>query len=105
MQQIALGYATIQPKRPIVAGSYTTLTLTYVAGHPVDDSGYVKIVFRSVGDFGTPQFDDPAAPNYCVVSTSGDCRIEPRWDPKGHTRPWSRALFLKVRGGFLDSFV
>ena len=102
-ERIALGRATIQPHQPVVAGSFTTITFTYTAGHPVDDSGYIKIAFRSVGDFGAPQFDDPAAPNYCTVSTTGDCRIEPRWDPKGHTRPWSRALFLKVRGGFLDS--
>jgi hypothetical protein len=100
---IDLGTAIIEPDRPVVAGSFTTITFTYTAGHPVDDSGYAKIAFRSVGDFGTPQFDDPGAPNYCTVHTTGDCRIEPRWDPKGHTRPWSRALFLKVRGGFLNS--
>lgn len=96
------GKAVIQPNQPVVAGSFTTITFTYTAGHPVDDSGYVKIVFRSVSDFGTPQFDAPAAPNYCTIHTTGDCRIEPRWDPKGHTRPWSRALFLQVRSGFLD---
>ncbi len=102
MQQIALGKAIIRPNRPVVAGSFTTITFTYTAGHPIDDSGYVKIVFRHVGDFGAPQFDDPTAPNYCTIHTSGNCRIEPRWDPKGHTRPWSRSLFLKVRGGFLN---
>jgi hypothetical protein len=102
MQHLDLGQATIQPKQPVVAGSFTTIALTYTAGHPIDDSGYVKIAFRSVSDFGTPQFDDPAAPNYCTVSTTGDCRIEPRWDPKGHTRPWSRALFFKVGQGFLN---
>ncbi len=101
-QHITLGQATIQPTHPVVAGSFTTITLTYTVGHPVDDSGYVKIAFRSVSDFGAPQFSDPAAPNYCTVHTTGDCRIEPRWDPKGHTRPWSKALFLKVRGGFLN---
>jgi hypothetical protein len=101
-EHIALGEAIIQPNQPVVAGSFTTITFTYTAGHPVDDSGYVKVTFRTVGDFGTPQFDDPAAPNYCTIHTTGDCRIEPRWDPKGHTRPWSRALFLKVRSGFLD---
>ncbi|MFZ5918348.1 MAG: DUF3604 domain-containing protein [Chloroflexota bacterium] len=102
MQHISLGQAAIQPADPVVAGSFVTLTFTYTAGHPVDDSGYLKIVFRHMADFGTPQFHDPAAPNYCTVSTSGNCRIEPRWDPKGHTRPWSRALYFKVRGGFLD---
>jgi hypothetical protein len=102
MQQFDTGQATIHPDRPVVAGSYITLTFTYTAGHPIDDSGYLKIAFRSVSDCGAPQFDDPAAPNYCTIITTGDCRIEPRWDPKGHTRPWSRALYLKVRGGYLD---
>ena len=102
MQHIALGEAIIRPKQPVVAGSFTTITFTYTAGHPIDDSGYVKVVFRSLGDFGPPQFDDPTAPDYCTVHTTGDCRVEPRWDPRGHTRPWSRALFLKVRGGFLN---
>ena len=100
--RIALGRAVVQPDHPVVAGSFTTIVYTYTAGHPVDDSGTIKIAFRSVGDFGRPQFEDPAAPNYCTLCTSGDCRIEPRWDPKGHTRPWSRALFLKVRSGFLN---
>jgi hypothetical protein len=98
-----LGQAVIQPGGPVVAGSWTTLIFTYTAGHPVDDTGYIKIVFRSVSDLGCPQFDDPAAPNYCTVQTTGDCRIEPRWDPKGHTRPWDRAIYMQVRGGFLDT--
>lgn len=102
MQCIDLGSAIVEPATPVVAGHYQTITFTYTAGHPIDDTGFLKIVFRQVGDFGTPQLDDPAAPNYCTVSTTGDCRIEPRWDPKGHTRPWSRALFLKVMGGFLN---
>ena len=102
MQHLDLGQATIHPDQSIVAGSFATITFTYTAGHPLDDSAYVKVVFRFASDFGAPQFDDPAAPNYCTVSTTGDCRIEPRWDPQGHTRPWGRALYLKVRGGFLD---
>jgi hypothetical protein len=100
--EFALGEASVQPNQPLPAGSYTTIEYTFTAGHPIDDSGYIKFAFRSVTDIGTPQFDDPPAPNYCTVHTSGDCRIEPRWDPKGHTRPWSKALFLKIRGGFLN---
>jgi hypothetical protein len=98
-----LGQATIEPREPVVAGSWITLRFTYTAGHPIDDTGYVKIVFRTVGDFGRPQFADPAAPNYFAVHTTGDCRIEPRWDPKGHTRPWDCAIYMQVRGGFLDT--
>jgi hypothetical protein len=98
-----LGQAAIGPGEPVVAGSWATLRFTYTAGHPIDDTGYVKIVFRTVGDFGQPQFFDPAAPNYFAVHSTGDCRIEPRWDPKGHTRPWDCAIYLQVRGGYLDT--
>ena len=102
MGTIDLGQASIQPQQPVIAGSFTTITFTYTAGHPIDDSGYVMIVFRSVGDFDTPQFDNPTAPNYCTVTTTGDCHIVPRWDPKGNKRPWSRALYLKIGRGFLN---
>jgi hypothetical protein len=102
LNQYDPGQATIQPNEPVVAGSFTTVHFTYTCGHPIDDSGFIKITFRSTGDAGALQFDELAAPNYCTVSTTGDCLIEPRWDPKGHIRPWSRALFLKIRGGFLD---
>ena len=103
MKPFDLGSAFIKPDHPVEAGKWTTIRYTYRVGHPIDDTGYIKIAFRHVGDFGWPQFDDPQAPNYCTVSTTGDCRIEPRWDPKGHIRPWSRALFLKIVSGYLDS--
>jgi hypothetical protein len=103
MHSLDLGNATIEPDGPVVAGSFVTTAYTYTAGHPIDDSGYLKIVFRIVNDFGTPQFVDDAAPNYCTVSTTGDCQIEPRWDRNGHIRPWKKALFLTVRHGFLNS--
>jgi len=103
MQRIDLGTARIEPTDPVVAGSYVTLRYAYIAGHPIDDTGYLKIVFRFAGDFGQPQFGDPAGANYCRVETTGDCRIEARWDPKGHTRPWGRSVYLKVTGGYLDT--
>lgn len=97
-----VGNACIDTTLPVVAGSYQTISYTFKAGHAIDDTGYVKIVFRYAGDFGTPQFSEPEKPNYCTVSTNGDCRIEPRWDTKGHIRPWGKALYLKVMGGFLN---
>ncbi len=101
MNQYNLGFAQIDPQQPVVAGSFTTIEFTYTAGHPIDDSGYLKIAFRSVSDVGAPQFDHPENPNFCTVMTNGDCEIEPRWDPRGHIRPWTRALFLQIRRGFL----
>lgn len=98
-----LGSARIVPRGRVTAGSLTTIRFTYRVGHPIDDTGSVKVAFRYAGDFGVPQFTDPEALNYCSVKTTGDCRIEPRWDPKGHTRPWGRTLMLKVMGGYLDT--
>ena len=101
-QGIDLGKAIVHPDTPITAGTFTTIWFTYTVGHCIDDSGYIRICFRHVGDFGTPQFDQPEAPNFCTVQTNGDCRIEPRWDPKGNTRPWDKCLYLKIMGGYLD---
>lgn len=98
-----LGQATLTPSRPVTAGSLVTLRYTYTTGHPIDDTGAVKITFRFAGDFGVPQFTDPTAANYCTVRTSGDCRIDARWDPKDNVRPWDRTLYLKVMGGYLDT--
>ncbi len=97
-----LGRATVSLSYA-AAGEYVSLEYTYSAGHPVDDSGYIMIAFRFAGDFGVPQFADRKAPNYCTIRTTGDCRIVPRWDPKGNTRPWGRALYLMVTGGYLDT--
>ncbi|MFC2062752.1 DUF3604 domain-containing protein [Chloroflexota bacterium] len=96
-----LGKAQIYPKGDFEAGAFTTVTYTYTAKYPIDDSGYIKIVFRQMGDFGIPQFNNPDKPNYCTVYTSGNCRIVPTWENRGHIRPWHLSLFLKVTNGFL----
>jgi len=77
LYNIALGKAIIKPSKAD-AGSFITVNYIYRVDHPIDDTGFVKIVFRYAGDFGTPQFDFPQEPNYCSVSTNGDCRIESR---------------------------
>lgn len=97
-----IGKAKILTPRTVVAGEYTTVEYQYTTGHPIDDTGFLKISFRYAGDFGTPQWQAPEAPNYCMIETTGNCRLEARWDPKGHTRPWGGSLVLKVMGGYLD---
>lgn len=97
-----LGTAKILSERTVTAGEVTTVVYRYVTGHPIDDTGYLKLAFRFAGDFGIPQWTDPRALDYVTVETDGDCRLAARWDPKGHTRPWGRCLILKVMGGYLD---
>ncbi len=102
MTEFDVGKADITPEKPVVAGSYVTETITYTVGHPIDDTGYIKIVFRYSGDYGEPQFDNPKAPNYVKITTTGDCRLDTRWDPKGNRRPWGKTLSMKVMGGYLN---
>ena len=102
MTQLDLGYAEIDRKNPVIAGSFTTITFTYTTGHPMDCGGYVKLVFRHMDDFGIPQFDNPSAPNYCTVKTTSKTVIRPRWDPKGHIRPFNKALYLSINEEYLD---
>lgn len=73
-KQIDLGTPTVHPSTSITAGTYTSIRYIYRVGHPIDYTGYVRISFRYAGDFGVPQFNQPDGPNYCVVSTTGDCR-------------------------------
>ncbi len=96
------GKALIDPAKPVVAGLFVTITYTYICGHPIDDGGSLKLVFRLVGDFGTPQFRDSDKPNYCTISTTGNCVVEPRWDPRGNIRPWSQSLIVRITKGFLN---
>ena len=86
-----------------MAGSLVTVTYTYKCGCPIDDGGTIKLVFRLVGDFGTPQLEDKDKPNFCTVSTTGNCIAEPRWDPRGHIRPWSPSLIIRITKGFLNT--
>ncbi len=98
-----LGVATISPTGAFEAGSYASFTLTYTAGlYGIDDSGSVRVVFRFASDQSKPQFDDPMAPNYCIVEASNGATLQLRWEPKGNVRPWDRTLWIKVVRGYLQ---
>ena len=86
----------------VEAGSYQDFVVTYTAGYfGVDDTGGVKICWRYAADFGTPQFDDPAAPHYVSAQASGGGALTVRYDPKDNIRPWGRTLLVRLRNGFL----
>jgi hypothetical protein len=57
-----MGWVTLTPAGPFIAGSYAELTLEYTGGaFGIDDTGMVKISWRTTSDMGKPQFDAPAA--------------------------------------------
>ena len=67
-----LGWAEIEPTDKVVAGSAGQFVLVYHVGrYGIDDGGTLKIGVRFASDWGYPQFDDPQAPNYATVETSG----------------------------------
>ncbi|MBC5810895.1 MAG: DUF3604 domain-containing protein, partial [Candidatus Eremiobacteraeota bacterium] len=97
-----MGSATLEPNAPVVAGDFTSLTLTYTAGYfGIDDTGSLKIVSRFASDMGKPQFSDPAAPNFVTVEASNGAVLDVRYDGKLNTRPWDKTLYIKVVRGFL----
>jgi len=96
-----MGSATLQPCGPLVAGSHAQLTLTYTAGtFGIDDSGMLKVSWRTTSDMAKPQFSDPSAPNYTTVEASNGATLE-YWVDRLNVRPWVNTLLIRVGRGFL----
>jgi hypothetical protein len=98
-----MGSAALSPPGPFVAGSFAELTLVYTAGFfGIDDSGMMKISWRTTSDMGKPQFEKPDAPNYTTVEASNgavlDCRVD-----RVNIRPWTNTLVIRVDRGFLKA--
>jgi len=94
------GHAVIEPIEPVVAGSYVTWRIIYTAGkYGIDNGGLLRAAFRFATDIGKPQTEDPSAPNYMTVSTTGDAKLTGRYIFKGHIRPWWQVIELFVRDG------
>lgn len=96
-----MGSAKLTPAGPFVAGSYAELTLTYVAGtFGIDDTGMVKISWRTTSDMSKPQFDKPQAANFTTVEASNGARLEV-WFDRLNVRPFANTLLIRVGRGYL----
>jgi hypothetical protein len=96
-----MGSATLDPPGPFVAGSYQELTLTYTAGtFGIDDTGIVKISWRTTSDMGKPQFTDPTAANYTTVEASNGAELEV-WFDRLNIRPWANTILIRIGRGYL----
>jgi len=96
-----MGSIKLTPPGPFVAGSHAELTLTYTAGtFGIDDTGMVKISWRTTSDMSKPQFDKPAAANFTTVEASNGAKLEV-WFDRLNIRPYATTLLIRVGRGYL----
>ncbi len=86
---------------PFVAGSHQEITLVYTAGtFGIDDTGMVKVSWRTTSDMAKPQFDKPQAANFTTVEASNGARLEV-WFDRLNIRPYVNTLLIRVGRGYL----
>ena len=91
------GWAEIDPAAPIVAGSVGTWRITYHAGrYGIDDGGVIKFAWRDVSDWAAPQFENPSAPEYAAVSTTGPASLRATFEKQRYIRPWRLCVTVDV---------
>ncbi len=96
-----MGSIELTPSGPFVAGSHAELTLIYTAGtFGIDDTGMVKISWRTTSDMSKPQFDQPAAPNFTTVEASNGAKLEV-WFDRLNIRPYANTLLIRIGRGYL----
>lgn len=100
LNETYLGTTTLLPSTDIVAGEFSTWTFTFTAGeYGIDDGGTLVLCWKSVSDWGVPQFTDPAAPNYTTVTTTGNCRVQGQYAK--FVRSFGNSIRIDVNGGFI----
>jgi hypothetical protein len=96
-----MGSISLLSPGPFVAGSYAELVLVYTAGtFGIDDTGMVKLSWRTTSDLSKPQFDKPAAPNFTTVEASNGAKLEV-WFDRLNIRPYANTLLIRVGRGYL----
>ena len=96
-----MGSIRLSPTGPFVAGSYAELTLVYTAGtFGIDDTGMMKVSWRTTSDLSKPQFDKPDAPNFTTVEASNGAKLEV-WFDRLNIRPYANTLLIRVGRGYL----
>ena len=71
--------------------------ITYHAGrYGIDDGGVVKFAWRDVSDWAAPQFENPSAPEYATVSTTGPASLRASFEKQRYIRPWRLCVTVDV---------
>lgn len=82
--------------------SYQTFKVVYSVGKMgLDDTGAMRVAFRNISDGGYLQTTDKTAANYVTARSSGDGRLELKYDRRGGQRPWGETLTVTQMGGYL----
>lgn len=96
-----MGSIVLTPSGPFVAGSHAELTLTYTAGtFGIDDTGMLKVSWRTTSDMSKPQFTDPKGENYTTVEASNGAKLE-IWFDRLNIRPFANTILIRVGRGYL----
>ena len=96
------GTAVLSPLDVVEVRSFQTFRLTYTVGRlGLDDTGAIRVSFRTVTDVGKFQHHDPKAANYVPARTSGQRRIVLRIGSEG-TRPWQTTVTAQLKFGYLN---
>ncbi|GIK83546.1 MAG: DUF3604 domain-containing protein [Patescibacteria group bacterium] len=103
-----IGSAVLSINTAIV-GTPTTFRLTYTVGElGIDESGEIKVLFRTAGDCADPQLTDSKKPNFLKI-TSSNTDVVFLVDSKStglkgkvHERPWSRGVRVTVTNQYLS---
>src|SRR6516162_7372344 len=96
-----MGSIALHPAGSFVAGSHAALTLIYTAGKfGIDDTGMIKISWRTTSDMAKPQVDRPAAANFTTVEASNGAKLDV-WFDRLNIRPYANTLLIRVGRGYL----
>jgi hypothetical protein len=96
-----MGSIALSPPGPFIAGSHAELTLVYTAGtFGIDDTGMLKISWRTTSDMSKPQFDKPQAANFTTAEASNGAVLEV-WFDRTNIRPWQNTIMIRVGRGYL----
>ena len=96
-----MGAIKLMTPGPFIAGSHAELLLVYTAGtFGIDDTGMVKISWRTTSDWSKPQFTKPDAANFTTVEASNGAKLEV-WFDRLNVRPYANTLLIRVGRGYL----
>ena len=101
-QRLRIGSADIAAPHELVAGSHAEVVVTFTAGDfGIDDTGSIKVSWRSASDSSRPQFADPKAPNFTTAEASNGARLALDYS-RNNIRPWTSTLLVRLVGGFME---